>query len=90
MAVLVTDGVGEGNLGMQTTFCCHDQAKVEASEALSDLHQHYSLEPSVVLVRRFTNSPYLPWGSFGFLYLDTTTLSGGTSSTQFPLDLLFL
>ena len=76
MAVLVVDGVREGNLGMVTTFCCHNQAKVEASEALSALHQCNCLEPSVVVVRRFTNSPYLPWGSFGFLYLYVTTLWG--------------
>ena len=90
MAVLVRDGVGEGNLGMMITFCHHNQAKVEASEVFFALCQHVSLEPSVVVVRRFTNSPYFPWGSFGFLYLDMTTLSGGTSSTQFPLDWLCL
>ena len=90
MAVLVTDGVGEGCLSMETTFCYHDQVKVEVSEALSTLHQHVSPEPSVVVVRMFTNSPYLPQGSFGFLYLDVTTLSGGVSSTQFPLDQLHL
>ena len=76
MVVIATDGVGEGNLGMVTTFCCHDEAKVEASKALSALHQHDLPEPSVVVVMRFTNSPYLPWGSFGFLYLDMTTLWG--------------
>ena len=38
MVILVTDGVGEGNMGMVTTFCCHDQAKMEASNALSALH----------------------------------------------------
>ena len=30
MAILVTDGVREGNMGMVTTFCHHYQAKVEA------------------------------------------------------------
>ena len=49
MAILVTDGVGEGNLGMVTTFCCPDQAKMEASEVLSALHQCDSPEPSVVV-----------------------------------------
>ena len=34
-AILITDGVGEGNLGMGTTFCHHNQAKMEASDALS-------------------------------------------------------
>ena len=90
MVILVTDGVGQGNLSMVTTFSHHDKTKVEASEAVSALHQCNSPEPSVVVVRRFTNSPYLPWGSFGFLYLDVTTLFGGTSSAQFPLDWLHL
>ena len=35
MAILVIDGVGEGNLGMVTTFCYHDQSKMEASNAHS-------------------------------------------------------
>ena len=39
MADLVTDVVEEGSLGMVTTFCYHDQAKVESSEALSTLDQ---------------------------------------------------
>ena len=77
IAVLVMDGMGEGNLGMVTTFCHHNQVMVEASDVLSALPQHDSLEPGVVVMRRFTNSPYLPQGSFGFLYLDVTTLFGG-------------
>ena len=47
-------------------YADHNQAKVEASEALSALCQFDSLEPSAVVVRRFNNSPYLPWGSFWF------------------------
>ena len=35
MAILVTDGLGEGNLGMVTTFCYHNKAKMEASDAHS-------------------------------------------------------
>ena len=88
--ILVTDRVREGNLGMVTTFCHHDQAKVEVSEVLSALCQCDLLEPSVVVVRRFTNSPYLPWGSFGLLYLGVITFSRGASSAQFPLDQLCL
>ena len=38
MVILVTSGVGEGNLGMVTTFCHHDQAEMEASHVLSTLH----------------------------------------------------
>ena len=32
MAILFTDVVAEGNLGMMTTFYHHDQAKMEASK----------------------------------------------------------
>ena len=60
MVILVTDGVGDGNLGMVIIFCCHVQAKMETSDALSVLHQHDMLEPSVVVVRRYTNTPYIP------------------------------
>ena len=90
MVILVTDGLGEGNLGMVTTFCHHDQAKMEASDALSNLYQCDSLEQSVVVVRRYTNTPYIPHGSSCFLYLDVSTLSGGASSMQFSLDWLHL
>ena len=80
LLVLIMDGVGEGNLSMVTTFCPHDQVKVESLEALSTIHQHDSPGPSMVVVRRFTNSPYLPWWSFGFLYLDVAILSRSASS----------
>ena len=88
--ILITEGVGEGNLGMVTTFCHHDQATMVASDALSSLHQCDSLQPSVVVVRRYTNTPYIPQGTSHFLYLDLSTLSGGASSTQFPLHQLYL
>ena len=89
-AILITDGVGKGNLGMVTTFCHHDQAKIEASDAFSNLHQHDPLDPSMVVVRRYTNTHYIPHGTSCFLYLDMRTLSRGASSTQFPLDWLHL
>ena len=57
MAILIPDGIGEENLGMMTVFCHHDQNKMEASDALSVLCQHDSPEPSVVVVRRYTNTP---------------------------------
>ena len=60
MVILIRDGVEEGDLGMVTTFCCHDQVKMEASDALSVLHQCDSPELSVVVVRRYTNTPYIP------------------------------
>ena len=77
MAILVTDGVGEGGLGMITTFSHHDQAKVEPSEALSTLVQCDSPKSSVVVVTIFTNSLYLQWGSFSFPYLDISAFSEG-------------
>ena len=90
MAILVTDGVGEGNLGKVTNFCCHVPPKMATSDPLSALHQLNSAQPSVVVVRRYTNTPYIPWGSSHLLYLDMSTFSGGASSTQFPLDQLCL
>ena len=62
MAILVMDGVGEGNLGMVTTFCHHNQAKVEASEVLSALCQCYLPEPSVVLVQSSLTHPIFQEG----------------------------
>ena len=75
---------------MVTTFCHHDQSKMEAFNALSALHQCNLLEPSVVVVRKYTNTPYIPQGSDHLPYLDVSTLSGGASSDQFPLDWLCL
>ena len=86
MAVLITNGVEEGSLGMVTTFCHHDHAKVESLAMLSTLCQQDSPKPSVVVVK--INSPYLPWGSSSFLDLDITTLSLGALTTQLPLDQL--
>ena len=90
MAILITDGVGEENLGMVTTFCHHDQTEMEASDALSALYQHDSPKPSVVVVRRYTNTSYIPQGTSWLLYLDVSTLAGCASSAQFPLDHLHL
>ena len=42
---------------------------MEASNALSTLLQCDSSEPSVVVVRRYTNTPYIPQGSSLLLYL---------------------
>ena len=58
--------------------------------ALSSLHQHDSPEPSVVVVRRYTNTPCIPQGSSCLPYLDVSTLFGGALSAQFPLDWLHL
>ena len=51
---------GSGSLDMVTTFCHHDQAKVESLEAISNLCQWDPPKPSVVVVKIFANSPYLP------------------------------
>ena len=37
------------------------------------------MEPSLVVMRRYTNTPYIPQGTSHFLYLDVSTLSRGTS-----------
>ena len=81
MTVLITNGVEEGSLGMVTTFCHHDEAKVESSEVLSILHQSDSPKLSVVVVKIFTNSPYLPWWYSSILYPDVTSLSSGALTT---------
>ena len=60
------------------------------TDALSNLVQQDSPEPGVAVVKVLTNLPHLPQGSFGFPYLDITTLSKGASTTQFPLTLLHL
>ena len=90
MAILITDGVGKGDLGMVTTFCSHNQVKMESLEVLATLHQCNSPEPSVFIVWRYTNTPFIPWGISRLLYLNGSDLPGGTSSSQFPLNCLCL
>ena len=63
LAILVMDGVGKGKVGMITAFCRSDQAKVEPSDALSILYQWDLPKPGVVVVKVFTTSPHLLWGS---------------------------
>ena len=75
MAILITDGVGKGNFGMVTIFCC---SEVEPSLTPLTLVQQDSHELAVVVIKIFTNSPYLPWGSFGFSFLDISTLPEDT------------
>ena len=62
MVILITDGVGESDLGMVIVFCHPDQARIEACDALSALHQCNSSELSVVVIRRYSNTPYIPRG----------------------------
>ena len=90
MVVLITDGVEEGHLDKVTIFCHHDQVKMEISDALFTLHQCNFAKPRVVVARRYTNTPYIPWGTSQLLYLNVSTLSRGASSSQFPLDCIHL
>ena len=78
------DGVGKGRLGMITTFCQSDQMKVESSDALLTLIKQNLPMPGVVVVKVFTNLPYLPWRSFGCPNLDITTLSLGAFNCPIP------
>ena len=88
LAILVMGGVDEGKLGMITTFCRSNQVKVQPSDTLSTLVQQDSPKPGVLVVKVFTNSPHLTLGSFGSPYLDITTLSVVTLTSQFPFALL--
>ena len=86
MAILITDGVEGENLGMVTAFCHHDQIKMEASDGLSALCQHNAPEPSVVVVRWYTNTPYpyIPQGTSQLLYLNVSTLSPSLGKLSLP------
>ena len=60
LAILVMGWVGKGKLGMITTFCRSDQAKVEPLDALLNL-VHWDLpERGVVVVKVFTKLPLSP------------------------------
>ena len=90
MVTLITDGVGKGDLGMVTTFCSCNQVKMEGSEVLATLCQCDPPMPSVFMVKRYTNTTFIPQGTSRLLYLDVSDLPRGTSSTQFPLNHLHL
>ena len=60
MAILITNGVGKGDLGMVTTFCSHNQTKMVVSEALAAFHQHDLPKPRVFAVRGYTNTLSFP------------------------------
>ena len=83
-------GKRERDLGMVMVFCHPNQARIETCDALSTLHQNNLSELSVVVVRIYSNTSYIPRGTSHSLYLDVDTLSGGTGSAQFPLDRLHL
>ena len=84
MAIPITNRVGERDLGMVTVFCHTDQVSIEACDALSALHQCDSLEPSTAVLRRYSNTPYIPRGTLHSLYLDVGTFSGTLLLPKFP------
>ena len=59
-------------------------------DALSALCQCDLSEPSVVAVRRYSNTSYIPQGMIHSPYLDVGTFSGGITSALFRLDRLHL
>ena len=73
-AILVTDWGGR-KPGHDDHLLLPWSIKMEASNALSAIHQCDLLEPSVVIVRRYGNTPYMPQGSSCLPYLDISTLS---------------
>ena len=90
MAVLITDGVGKGSLGLVTAFYHSNQAKVEPLVMLMTLTHCDSHELALVVMRIFTNLSYFQWGSFGLLFLDVATLWEGASMASFSLSQLCL
>ena len=90
MVVLGTHRVEEGILDMVTTFCCIMTRQRWSHRKHSP---HYASKISGTECsdgENFANSPYLPWGSSSFLYLDITNYSLGALATQFPLEWLCL
>ena len=88
--ILITNGIGERYLGMVMVICHPEQARIKACDALSALCQLNPSELSVVVIRRYPNTPYIPRGTSCSLYLDVGPFLGGIASTQFPLDRLNL
>ena len=90
MVILVTDGVGEGAWEWQPSFAVLTRQKWSLQSPFWTLFQWNPPYLGIVVVKIFTNSLYVPWQSFGFHYLDVTTLSVGASTAQFPLAQLCL
>ena len=88
--ILVTNGVGESDLVLVPVFCYSNQASMEVCNGLSALCQLDSWKPSVVVRRRYSDTPYIPRECPHSHYLDMGTLSRGVASTQFHLDMLHL
>ena len=88
--ILITDGVGESDLAMVTGFCHPNQAKIEACDVLSVLLQYDLSELSVVVVRRYSNTLYIPRGSPIHSILMSTLFQGVLALPNFLLDKLLL
>ena len=82
--ILITDGVEERDLGMVMVYCHHNQARIEACDALSTLNECNSSELSMVVVRRYSNTPYIPRGTNHSLYLDMDIFQGVLPLFNFP------
>ena len=74
LAILIMNRIEEGELGMLMVFCHLNQAKIDACNALSVLHQCNSSELNMVVMRRYSNTPYIPRGMSHLLNLDVGTL----------------
>ena len=83
MAILITDGVVKGSLGMVAIFCHYDQVKVEPSVMLLILDQQDSHEPAMVVMKTFTNASYFQRRYFSLPFLEIVTLPEGVSTIQF-------
>ena len=89
MVILVTDGVGESNLGLVTVFCHPNQARMEACDALSALCHCDSSKPCVVVVvKRYSNTPYCYIIFLKFEYISMEEISN--SPAKLKLIIFFL
>ena len=86
--IVLSNGVGERVLGMVTVLCHPNWAKREACDSLSTLCQCDLSKLSMLVLRRYSNTPYIPRWTSCSPYLDVDTFSGGSTSAQFPLDRL--
>ena len=90
IVILVTDGLGEGKSGHGDHLLPQWSSQAAGFWCTFCPLLMWLAGPSMVVVRRYTNTLYILWGSSCLLYLDVSTLSGGASSAQFPLDWLHL
>ena len=87
--ILITNGAGEGGLGHGDSLLSPWSSQGIGLWCLSTLCQCNPSELSVMVVRRYSNSPYI-WKRHPVHFIWMWALSQGASSTQFPLDRLHL